>query len=113
MSEKSLLGAFEEMVLLSVARGEGESYGMSVRRDVQSRSGRDVTIGADAQYLHVDAAAFHDSVLIPLAEGFVVVRRARWNVRVLHGDVDVLEQVLVHEVVIALRMVFSQAHILV
>jgi PadR family transcriptional regulator PadR len=46
MTEQSLLGAFEEMVLLSVARGEGEAYGMSVRRDVQSRSGRNVTIGA-------------------------------------------------------------------
>lgn len=46
MSERNLLGAFEEMILLSVARGEGEAYGMSVRRDVQSRSGRDVTIGA-------------------------------------------------------------------
>ncbi len=46
MSERNLLGAFEEMVLLSVARDEGEAYGMSVRRDVQNRSGRDVTIGA-------------------------------------------------------------------
>jgi PadR family transcriptional regulator PadR len=46
MSERNLLGAFEEMVLLAVARGEGDAYGMSVRRDVQVRSGRDVTIGA-------------------------------------------------------------------
>jgi PadR family transcriptional regulator PadR len=46
MSERNLLGAFEEMVLLAVARGEGEAYGMSVRRDVQERSGREVTIGA-------------------------------------------------------------------
>ena len=29
------------------------------------------------------------------------------------GDVDVLEQVLVHEVVVALRMVLGQAHVLV
>ena len=46
MSERGLLGAFEEMVLLAVARADGEAYGMSVRRDVQRRSGRDVTIGA-------------------------------------------------------------------
>jgi len=46
MSERNLLGAFEEMVLLAVARGEGEAYGMSVRRDVQARSGREITIGA-------------------------------------------------------------------
>jgi len=46
MPDRKLLGAFEEMVLLSVARGDGEAYGMSVRRDVQGRSGRHVTIGA-------------------------------------------------------------------
>ncbi len=46
MSERKLLGPFEEMVLLAVARGDGEAYGMSVRRDIQNRSGRDVTIGA-------------------------------------------------------------------
>ncbi|NKB89350.1 MAG: PadR family transcriptional regulator [Acidobacteria bacterium] len=46
MGERNLLGAFEELVLLAVARGDGDAYGMSVRRDVQARSGRDVTIGA-------------------------------------------------------------------
>ena len=43
----------------------------------------------------------------------VVVGRARGDVDVLLGDVDVLEQVLVHEVVVALRMVLREAHVLV
>ena len=40
------LGAFEELVLLAVARGRGDAYGMTVRREIEERTGRDVTIGA-------------------------------------------------------------------
>jgi PadR family transcriptional regulator PadR len=40
------LGAFEELVLLAVGRGGGDAYGMTVRREIQERTGRDVTIGA-------------------------------------------------------------------
>ncbi len=46
MGVDGLLGAFEEQVLLSVARGAGESYGMRVRRDIAARTGRDISIGA-------------------------------------------------------------------
>lgn len=46
MGRDGLLGAFEELVLLAVARGGGNAYGMTVRREIQARSGRDVTIGA-------------------------------------------------------------------
>ncbi|MDX1495008.1 MAG: helix-turn-helix transcriptional regulator [Longimicrobiales bacterium] len=46
MGGDGLLGAFEEQVLLSVARGQGESYGMQVRRDIEARTDRDVSIGA-------------------------------------------------------------------
>jgi len=41
-----MLGAFEEMVLLAVARGHGSTYGMTVRREIEERTCRDVTIGA-------------------------------------------------------------------
>ena len=54
-----------------------------------------------------------DPLLVPLAERRVVVGRARGDVDVLLRDVDVLEEVLVHEVVVALRMVLRQAHVLV
>ncbi len=46
MGGNGLLGAFEEHVLLSVARGGGDAYGMTVRRDIEERTGRDVAIGA-------------------------------------------------------------------
>ncbi len=46
MGADGLLGAFEEHVLLGVARGNGAAYGMTVRRDIEERTGRDVAIGA-------------------------------------------------------------------
>ncbi len=41
-----LLGAFEELVMLSVAHEGDTAYGMRVRRELERRSGRGVTIGA-------------------------------------------------------------------
>ena len=46
MGKDGLLGAFEEVVLLAVARGGGHAYGMTVRREIEERTGREVTIGA-------------------------------------------------------------------
>jgi len=46
MGQEGLLGAFEEQVLLAVARGGSESYGMTVRRDIEERTARSVSIGA-------------------------------------------------------------------
>mgnify|MGYP002623251148 FL=1 len=46
MGSDGLLGSFEEQVLLSVARDRGDAYGMRVRRDIEARTGRDVSIGA-------------------------------------------------------------------
>ena len=45
MPDDTLLGPFEELVLLSVARLR-EAYGMPIRREIESRVGRAVTIGA-------------------------------------------------------------------
>jgi PadR family transcriptional regulator PadR len=41
-----LLGSLEEQVMLAVARTGGDAYGMSVRRELESVTGRDVTIGS-------------------------------------------------------------------
>ena len=46
LSDHDFLGEFEQMVLLAVARLEGEAYGMAIRREIEARSGRDVSIGA-------------------------------------------------------------------
>ena len=42
------LGDFEQLVLLGVARLEGEdaAYGAAIRQEIHSRSGRDVSINA-------------------------------------------------------------------
>jgi DNA-binding PadR family transcriptional regulator len=46
MARGEYLGELEQVVMLAVARLEGEAYGMSVRREIESRAGRSVAIGA-------------------------------------------------------------------
>jgi PadR family transcriptional regulator PadR len=44
--EPVLLGPLEEQVMLAVLRTAGESYGMNVRRELETVTGRDFAIGA-------------------------------------------------------------------
>ncbi|HJR64251.1 MAG TPA: helix-turn-helix transcriptional regulator [Gemmatimonadaceae bacterium] len=46
MPDRDFLGEFEQLVLLAVARLGGDGYGMSVRREIERRTGRAVSIGA-------------------------------------------------------------------
>ncbi len=46
MTPDGPLGAFEEQVMLAVLHTRDEAYGMSVRREIERRTGRDVAIGA-------------------------------------------------------------------
>ena len=46
MGGSGILGAFEELVLLSVTRQAGEGYGVSIRRELSDTTGRDVSMGA-------------------------------------------------------------------
>lgn len=46
MSDGTPLGSFEEQVMLAVVRTAREAYGMSVRREIERVTARDVTIGA-------------------------------------------------------------------
>jgi PadR family transcriptional regulator PadR len=45
MSDEAL-GAFEEQVMLAVLHARDEAYGMNVRRELEGRTARDVSIGA-------------------------------------------------------------------
>ncbi len=46
MGKGDFLGEFEQLVLIALIRvGEG-AYGMTVRREIEERAGRDVSIGA-------------------------------------------------------------------
>ena len=45
-SRDGLLGSFEELVLLALARCGARAYGMVVRQELAEATGRDVSIGA-------------------------------------------------------------------
>lgn len=46
MRRKPLLGEFEQLVLLAVAHLGERGYGVTVRREIEGRTGRPVSIGA-------------------------------------------------------------------
>ena len=46
-AQSGLLGSLEEQVMLAVVRTGRDAYGMNVRRELESVTGRDVTIGSD------------------------------------------------------------------
>jgi PadR family transcriptional regulator PadR len=46
MGKNSLLGTFEEQVLLAVWHAAEGAYGMRIRRQIEDRTGRSVAIGA-------------------------------------------------------------------
>ena len=46
MSRGEYLGEFEQIVLLAVARLAADAYGMAIRREIETRTGRNVAIGA-------------------------------------------------------------------
>ncbi len=46
MAKGDLLGEFEQMVLLAVARLRAEGYGVTLRQEIAERTGRDVSIGS-------------------------------------------------------------------
>jgi DNA-binding PadR family transcriptional regulator len=46
MSRGDLLGSLEQLVLLALVRLGDNAYGMTVRREIEARTGRDLSIGA-------------------------------------------------------------------
>ena len=88
--DDGLLGAFEELVLLAVVRGQGDAYGMTVRREIEERSGRSVTIGA--VYATLDRLEGKGLVSSRVGASDESRRgRARRHFRVLPAGVDALE----------------------
>jgi PadR family transcriptional regulator PadR len=45
-AQPDLLGSLEEQVMLAVVRTGEDAYGMNVRRELESVTGRDITIGS-------------------------------------------------------------------
>jgi PadR family transcriptional regulator, regulatory protein PadR len=46
MKRGQLLGSLEHIILLALARLEGAGHGMIVRREIEKRTGRNISIGA-------------------------------------------------------------------
>jgi DNA-binding PadR family transcriptional regulator len=46
MAKGDFLGEFEQIIMLAVLRLNDQAYGMEVRREIESRTGRDASIGA-------------------------------------------------------------------
>lgn len=46
MARGELLGPLEHVILLALVRLEDNAYGMTVRREIEERTGRDISIGA-------------------------------------------------------------------
>jgi PadR family transcriptional regulator, regulatory protein PadR len=46
MARGDLLGSLEHLVLLALVRLGDNAYGMTVRREIEARTGRDLSIGA-------------------------------------------------------------------
>ena len=46
VTDRFYLGEFEQVVLLAVAHLDGDGYGMTVRREIERRTGREISIGA-------------------------------------------------------------------
>lgn len=46
MANRDYLGEFEHIVLLAVLRLDDEAYGVTVRREIEGRTKREVSIGA-------------------------------------------------------------------
>ena len=66
MADDAPLGTFEEQVMVAVLRTAEEAYGMSVRRELERVTERDVTIGA--VYATLDRLE---------AKGLIASRRSR------------------------------------
>lgn len=46
MGKGEFLGEFEQVVLLAVARLGDNGYGLTIRREIERRTGREVSVGA-------------------------------------------------------------------
>jgi DNA-binding PadR family transcriptional regulator len=91
MTKISYLGAFEEIVLLALIQvGEG-AYGMTVRREIEERSGRSVSIGA--VYATLDRLEKKGYVSSSLADPSTVRRgRARRYFRIEQAGEEALRR---------------------
>src|SRR5439155_8535230 len=73
----------------------------------------DVPVAANAQDLQVNGAGVVNSLLVLPAMEFKIGGPTIGNVRRGQADVDMVEQIDLHELAVALRMNRRQAHVLI
>src|ERR1043165_7660711 len=73
MGDEVPLGTFEEQVMLAVLRTGAEAYGMTVRREIEEVTGRDIAVGA--VYATLDRLEAKKLVSSKRATGHGVSRR--------------------------------------
>lgn len=90
MGKGDFLGEFEQVVLLAVAHLEERGYGVTIRREIERRTGRDVTVGSVyATLSRLEEKGFSESW-----EGDPTPKRggrARKHYRILPAGVRALE----------------------
>ena len=71
MTKRDYLGEFEQVVLLAVLRLEAEGYGVTIRAEIEERTGRDVSVGA----VYATLDRLQTKGLLESREGRPVARR--------------------------------------
>lgn len=71
MGKGSFLGEFEQVVLLAVAQQGEDGYGVTIRQEIERRTGREVTIGA----VYATLSRLEEKGLASSYEGEAVARR--------------------------------------
>ena len=111
---RHLLGIIVEEagINLTGILGQGHDAGAALQRGERLVEG-DVAVLADTAEEQVETAGRHDGFLVVFTFLDGVRGVAIEDMDIPGGLVDVVEEVFVHEGVVALRMAFRQAHILV
>ncbi|MGD8322071.1 MAG: helix-turn-helix transcriptional regulator [Gemmatimonadota bacterium] len=90
MGKGEFPGEFEQVVLLAVARLEGRGYGVSIRREIERRTGREVAVGS----VYATLARLEEKGMVTSREGDPTPRRggrARKHFRIEPRGVEALE----------------------
>ena len=90
MGKGDFLGEFEQVVLLAVARLDDAGYGVSIRKEIARRTGRDVTVGS----VYTTLARLEEKGMVASFEGDPTPRRggrARRHFRLTPQGAESLE----------------------
>ena len=91
MGKGEFLGEFEQVVLLAVAHLGGRGYGVTIRKEIERRAGREVTVGS----VYATLSRLEEKGMASSWEGDPTPRRggrARKHYRIEPAGVRALEE---------------------